>query len=448
MSQSSTNNLSASLVVMSERGAEEKQQYQLEAVEQLVPKEYKQTEVGVIPKDWEVAKVGDVCDLLTGFPFPSKKYTNSGVRLLRGSNVKRNHTDWSDSITQYWPEINVNIRQYELQGGDIVISMDGSLVGRSFAQLRDSDLPAILLQRVARLRSISVSQNYLKEWVCSNFFTEHCDSVKTVTAIPHISPQDIKSFKFLLPPTKKEQTAIANALSDVDALLNELEKLIAKKQAMKTATMQQLLNGRTRLPQFALREDGSPKNYKQSELGDIPEDWNLAPFGSMLSIRHGRSQRGVESEGGSYPILATGGQIGWATNYLWDQPSVLIGRKGTIDKPRYIDEPFWTVDTLFYSEIKEKADAKFVYYKFCVVDWRQYNEASGVPSLNGSTIESVYSAIPEKDEQTAIATILSDIDEEIQALKKRLNKTRQIKQGMMQELLTGKTRLVAPQVGE
>lgn len=211
------------------------------------PKGTKPSELGEIPEDWEVGFVGDVCDMLTGFPFPSSKYSDSGVRLLRGSNVKRSCTDWSEEITQYWPELTSSIAQYELKIGDIVISMDGSLVGRSFAQLRESDLPAVLLQRVARLRSEAVSQSYLKEWVCSKFFTEHCDSVKTVTAIPHISPQDIRSFKLLLPPSKEEQTAIATILSDMDAEIQALEQRLGKTRQIKQGMMQELLTGKTRL---------------------------------------------------------------------------------------------------------------------------------------------------------------------------------------------------------
>lgn len=210
--------------------------------------------------------------------------------------------------------------------------------------------------------------------------------------------------------------------------------------------MQQLLTGKTRLPEFALREDGTPKGYKQSELGEIPEDWEVAPLSDFIKIRHGRNQKAVESPDGKYPIFATGGQIGTANSFLYDKPSVLIGRKGTIDKPRFAEEPFWTVDTLFYSEVSKTADAKFMFYKVCMIDWMQYSEASGVPSLNASTIESVLAVFPERDEQTAIANILSDMDSEIQTLEQRLNKTRQIKQGMMQELLTGKTRLVKPEV--
>ncbi|ENM5898657.1 restriction endonuclease subunit S [Vibrio mimicus] len=184
-----------------------------------------------------------------------------------------------------------------------------------------------------------------------------------------------------------------------------------------------------------------PVGYKQTEVGVIPEDWQVIVFGEVLSIRHGKSQKQIESESGLYPILATGGQIGWGNSYLWDKPSVLIGRKGTINKPRYCDEPFWTVDTLFYSEIYNQADAKFTYYKFCMIDWMQYNEASGVPSLNSSTIENVAVAYPQKKEQTAIANALSDVDALISELEKLVAKKQAIKTASMQQLLTGRTRL-------
>ena len=184
-----------------------------------------------------------------------------------------------------------------------------------------------------------------------------------------------------------------------------------------------------------------PPGYKRTEVGVIPDDWDVVPFGQILTIRHGKSQKVVESEHGPYPILATGGQIGWANSYLWDKPSVLIGRKGTINRPRYCDEPFWTVDTLFYSEVNEAAVAKFIFYKFCMIDWMRYNEASGVPSLNASTVESVLAALPQKEEQTAIANALSDVDALIQELEKLIAKKQAIKTATMQQLLTGRTRL-------
>ncbi|MBC8716804.1 restriction endonuclease subunit S [Ochrobactrum sp. Marseille-Q0166] len=187
--------------------------------------------------------------------------------------------------------------------------------------------------------------------------------------------------------------------------------------------------------------------YKQTEVGEIPEDWEATPLGALLRIKHGKSQKLVESSDGDYPILATGGEIGRAKDPLYSKPSVLIGRKGTIDVPYYMDTPFWTVDTLFYSEISYRADAKFMFYKFQLIDWYKYNEASGVPSLSATTIEKIIQATPkERFEQEAIANTLSDVDALIVSLEKLIEKKRDIKTATMQQLLTGKKRL--PGFGE
>lgn len=367
--------------------------------------------------------MGKEADLLTGFPFPSSGFAKSGIRLLRGSNVKRGVIDWSDEITQCWSAVVGKIQTYELRNGDLVIAMDGALVGRSFASIAESDLPALLVQRVARLRSKKAIQGLLRAWVESDAFVRHVDEVKTHTAIPHISPKDIRDFLLAVPSDEMEQGAITRALSDVDALLGALDLLIAKKRGLKQAAMQQLLTGQTRLPGFH-------------------GQWEVKRFGDMLTICHGKNQRAVEDPSGPHPILATGGQIGTASKALYDKPSVLIGRKGTINQPQYMETPFWTVDTLFYSVIKDDNCAKFLFYRFCLIDWMQYNEASGVPSLNARTIEGVEIAGPAPAEQRAIAAVLSDMDAELSALETRREKTRALKQAMMQELLTGRTRLV------
>ena len=104
--------------------------------------------------------------------------------------------------------------------------------------------------------------------------------------------------------------------------------------------------------------------YKNTELGPIPHDWEVKKLGDVLKICHGKVQKDVVSVDGIYPILATGGQIGKASRALYDKPSVLIGRKGTIDQPQYMDTPFWTVDTLFYSVMKNNNDAKFFTINF------------------------------------------------------------------------------------
>lgn len=170
-------------------------------------------------------------------------------------------------------------------------------------------------------------------------------------------------------------------------------------------------------------------------------DWKTKRIGEILRVGHGQSQHAVETPYGRYPIFATGGKIGQASSFVYDKPSVLIGRKGTIDKPQYVDIPFWTIDTLFYTIIRDGYSEKFIYYCFCLIDWMRYNEASGVPSLNAKTIESIAIKIPKNSEQTAIAEVLSDVDDLIVSLQKLITKKKAIKQGAMQKLLTGKRRL-------
>jgi type I restriction enzyme S subunit len=197
--------------------------------------------------EWLIKSIGNDIDLLTGFPFSSKDYSAKGIRLLRGSNVKRGQIDWSNGIAQYWPAVTHEISPYVLQDGDLVIAMDGALVGRSFARLSRDDLPALLVQRVARIRSAKIDVGYLAQLIGTDLFSKYCDSVKTVTAIPHISSEDIRRFKIPIPPTIREQAAIANILSDIENEISALEIRRDKTEELKQGMMQELLTGKTRL---------------------------------------------------------------------------------------------------------------------------------------------------------------------------------------------------------
>lgn len=247
-------------------------------------------------------------------------------------------------------------------------------------------------------------------------------SLVATTALPSLNGSQLRSIPLLVPEDPQEQRRIAAALSDVDYLIAALERMIAKKEAIKQGMMQQLLTGKTRLPGFMT-------------------PWRECAMGDVLTVRHGKNQSAVENPRGLYPILATGGQIGRATMPLYSKPSVLIGRKGTIDRPQYMALPFWTVDTLFYTEIDASTDPRYLYYVFLTIDWRSMNEASGVPSLSTSRVEGVEIRLPEIDEQRAIREVLDTADREIVLLRRRLRKARDAKQGMLQELLTGHTRL-------
>lgn len=313
-----------------------------------------------------------------------------------------------------------SIRAYRIFKDDIFISVAGTLgiVGRIPAEIDGANLT----ENADRITSITCDVDYLMYSLLSESIQNEIDSIRTVGAQPKLALGRIKQFEIPIPKARAEQKRVSQVFRDADDLIATLERLIAKKQAIKQGMMQQLLTGRTRLP-------GYTGEWAECHLGDV------------LTVRHGRNQRSVESPSGTVPILATGGQIGWADRPLYSEPSVLIGRKGTIDRPQYQDRPFWTVDTLFYTEISTKADPRFLFYLFQTIDWRSMNEASGVPSLSSTRIESVEVRLPGLAEQKAVREVLDDADVETTVLRARLAKARAIKTGMMQQLLTGRTRL-------
>ena len=157
-------------------------------------------------------------------------------------------------------------------------------------------------------------------------------------------------------------------------------------------------------------------------------------IGDTLKVKSGKDQKLIECTNGKYPILGTGGQIGTTNNFLYDKPSVLIGRKGTINKPQYMTTPFWTVDTLFYTDIKEGFNTKYIFYAFQNINWKKYDESTGVPSLSCKTIEEILYYIPNKDEQDKISTFITLLDKKIELQQRRIEALKIYKRGIIQRI--------------
>ena len=152
-------------------------------------------------------------------------------------------------------------------------------------------------------------------------------------------------------------------------------------------------------------------------------EFDYYSLGDLVKIKYGKNQKKVQDDtNGQYPIFGTGGLMGYSIEYLYDKPSVLIGRKGSIEKVRYIEEPFWTVDTLFYTEVNDKiVIPKFLYYVLFLIDLSRYNEGTSIPSLRTETLNSLDLPIPNLDYQNRVLSILSKIDKKIE-INEKINK--------------------------
>jgi type I restriction enzyme S subunit len=138
-------------------------------------------------------------------------------------------------------------------------------------------------------------------------------------------------------------------------------------------------------------------NYKPSGvewLGDVPEHWKLCRLKFMAKIKNGQDYKAVEVEDG-YPVIGSGGQFSYASEFTYDKESVLLGRKGTIDKPLYIDEPFWTVDTMYYTEINKNIYPKYLYYLALTIQFGRYSTSTALPSMTQEHLGNFIFAIPD-----------------------------------------------------
>ena len=411
-----------------------------------IPEGYKQTEVGVIPKDWEVKELGQIFELKSGETITSKNISSDDFYPCYGGNGLRGYTS-----------------TFNRNGEHVLIGRQGALCG-NIEYVNDKFFAS------EHALVVSTIKNYSYKWLAYVLDRMHLNQYSESSAQPGLSALKLKKLKVSLPPIK-EQTAIATALSDVDNLIGSLEKLIAKKEAIKTGTMQQLLTGKTRLPEFATHDDGSAKGFKQTELGRIPEDWDVSTLGELCKYQNGKSLEkyfnshdgyrvisiGNYSKSGRY--LDTGSFIdrsfeaevgrfvlnrGDLAMILNDKTAIgtIIGRVILIDK----DNTYVMNQRTMRLSAKDKLNSKYLH--FLINSDFVHNRITEMAKpgtqiyVNTDDVLNFSLYLPKlNDEKIAIATILSDMDTEIQALQERLEKTRDIKQGMMQQLLTGKVRL-------
>jgi type I restriction enzyme S subunit len=220
-------------------------------------------------------------------------------------------------------------------------------------------------------------------------------------------------------PSFPEQQKIASFFTAIDKKISQLKKKKELLEQYKNGVMQKIFSLEIR--------------FRDENGQDFPK-WEKKKLKDLAEIKYGKDQKQISCHDGMYPILGTGGEMGRTNDFLTDKPSVLIGRKGTIDKPRYMDTPFWTVDTLFYTNVLPNTIPKWLFYKFGTINWYLYNEASGVPSLSSSTIYSIPINLPSLAEQSKIATFLSAIDDKICHVQTQIEKAELWKKGLLQKM--------------
>ncbi len=422
---------------------------------------YKQTEVGVIPEDWEVKTVGEIAEVKTG-PFGSalheKDYVANGTPIITVEHLGERGV-YHSNLPMVSDADRVRLKAYSIRSGDLVFSRVGSVDRNALVRANeDGWLFSGRLLRV-RLKNKAIDPHYLSFHFHSERFKQRVRRVRDVAVgqtMASINTKILMGVSAIIPPTKAEQEAIAEALSDTDALIESLEQLVAKKRHIKQGAMQELLTGKKRLPGFSeewqetslLELAGGKKELFDD--GDWIESEHITNDGVRL-IQTGNIGVGqfVDKEIKKYIFESSFVSLRCKELREGDllicrlaEPAGRACVLSNIGEPKIVT----SVDVTIFRPPSTVANRIFLANLFSTNQWfRDVSDRSGGTThkrISRGALGRLKITIPTLPEQTAIATILSDMDAEIAALETKLTKTRSIKQGMMHELLTGKTRLI------
>jgi len=387
---------------------------------------YKQTEIGVIPEDWVVTTVGDNLIGRPGYGInaPAVAYSTSLPRYIR-------ITDISDDgrFIQANP-VSVNSPysiKYILDDGDVLFARTGASVGKRYLYTPD-DGPLVFAGFLIRVKpdKMKVDPRFLASVVLTSRYWDWIKTTSTRSGQPGINSIEYASFRIPAPPLP-EQRAIAEALSDADALIAALDALIAKKRDLKQAAKQQLLTGKTRLPGFM-------GEWKLNRLGDLLKYEQPTMYLVVSEKYNANNDVPVLTAGKTFILGFTDENYG-VFNIL---PAIIFDDFTTASK--YVTFPFKAKSSAMKILNSRSMDTnlRLIYDLMQMIDFRLSDHKRHWIS----EYQYIEILMPDSDEQSAITTILSDMDAELAGLESQRDKARAIKQGMMQELLTGRIRLI------
>lgn len=348
-------------------------------------------------------------------------WSKDGYLALSALNVKNGYIDpkidahyGDEKLYQKWMAAN------ELKKGQVLFTTEAPM--GNVAQVPD-DRGYILSQRTIafNVKANKISDDFLAVLLGSPNVFNTLSGLSSGGTAKGVSQKSLSGLEVIFAQDLAEQEQIGDFFKNLDQSIALHEKKLAQTQNFKKAMLEKMFP-----------KQGS--NRPEIRLKGFVEDWEDKNIGDILKIKSGMSQKGIEVVKGKYPILATGGEIGRTDIPLFTKESVLIGRKGTIDKPYYMKSPFWTVDTLFYSEIYSSNFAYFIYVLFQKINWRNYNTSTGVPSLTSSTIHSIEIQIPKYDEQVKIANFFKQLEDVLKRQKQQLQILKNLKQALLEKM--------------
>lgn len=407
---------------------------------------YKQTEAGVIPEEWKVNQLKHCCQKLNvsfvGTCEPFYTTSASGVLMLRTGNLQGDKIVLDD-VKHVTKEFHARNRKSQVRAGDILIARHGNSGNAVPVPPEIDDVNALSIV-ILRTDNKVLDSQFASYCINSGAVRSQASEMLAGSTQVIINTKEVAKLRLPLPAIV-EQRAIATVLSDVDALLGALDRLIAKKRDLKQAAMQQLLTGQTRLPGFS-------GEWEVRRLGEVAQ---MGSGGTPLSSVLGYYGGGIpwvsiaDMTKAGKVILTTEKtltSLGLANSaaQMFPAGTVLYAMYASLGECSIAGIPVCTSQAILGVRPIDRLDNGFLYYFLVSIKGRvkTLGQQGTQANLNKGIVQDFRLGLPSREEQKAITAVLSDMDAEIEILEARRAKTSDMKQAMMQELLTGRTRLI------
>ncbi len=382
-------------------------------------RDFKDTELGPLPVDWKVVRLGEVAEIIMGQSPPGETYNSNGkgVPFLQGKaefgNIYPNATKYTTHPIKT-SRIGSILFSVRAPVGDVNIADREYCIGRGLAciELREDE------------------NEFLFYYF--NFAKEKIEKLGTGSTFKAISKSELQTLSIPLPPLE-EQKAIAEVLRSVQLAIEKTEEVIRATKELKKSMMKHLFTYG-----YVPVDEIDKVRLKETEIGLIPEHWNVVRLGDVAEIKYGKAK---PKDNGTIPVIGSGGIYDWTNSALVNFPTVVVGRKGTAGQVWLIEQPCWPSDTTYYLVWKHVVDIRFVF------EFLNLNPLSGkhakttLPSLQRPDLENYLIPLPPLEEQKAIAEVLRAIDEKLQKEEEYKKALQNLFKSLLYHLMSGKIRV-------
>ncbi len=381
----------------------------------------KKLKVGNVPNlrfpefdgEWEVKKLGEIAAFSKGKGLSKSDIEENGINeCIRDGEL---YTHYGEVINKIRSRTNLDVSTLILsEENDVIIPASGETtfdIATASCVLK----PGIALGGDLNIIKTKNNGIFLSYYLNSKKKMEIANLAQGISVV-HLYSSQLASLSISLPKIN-EQGRISSFMVLIDERIQTQNKIIEQLETLIQELRNQIFKRKRRFT------DTQGINFS---------DWKKVKIGDILKIGNGKDYKHLQS--GEVPVFGTGGLMTFVNDYLYDGETICIGRKGTIDKPMYHEGKLWTVDTLFYTHSFQSCIPKFIFHLFQTINWLEYNEASGVPSLSKTTIEKISLQIPSIEEQERITSFLSKVDQKIETEKAILTQIKNQKKYFLQQM--------------